>query len=76
MCFKYTINPPLSFKGVQYVSTISELRSQTGWEIFTGMGGGGLVEKGRGGGVRVFCALIEGGRKFFMHKSLNGGYLI
>ena len=32
-----------------YVSTISELRSQKDWEIFTGMG---LVEKG--GGVVFF----------------------
>ena len=46
MCFKYTINPPLSFKGV-YVSIISELRSQRDWEIITGMGRG-LVEKREG----------------------------
>ena len=63
MCFKYTINPPLGFEGVQYVSTISELRSQSDWAIFTGMGRGLVEKRGRG-------------RKFFMHKSLNGGYLI
>ena len=73
MCFKYTINPPLSFKGV-YVSTISELRSQRDWEIFTGMRRG-LVEK-RGGGLCFLCIKRGGGRKFLMHKSLNGGYLI